>query len=125
MVLGLVVATRVAGWMVSVLGVWAAWTYRVSAVPGWLLLTIVIAAAVFFFLLGILLPTLVTGFLHPVPIGLLAAAVVALATAQWLPGVGLAISAVLARAVRSGALAVQKHVVLNERGRIDSPDAPA
>jgi hypothetical protein len=125
MLLALVVATRVAGWVVSALVVWAAWTHRVSAIRGWLLSTIVVAAAIFFFLLGILLPTLVAGFLHPLPIGLLAAAVVTLATTQWLQGVALAIGAVLARAVRSGALAVQKHTGLNERGRIDPPDAPA
>jgi Common central domain of tyrosinase len=89
---------------------WAAWTHRVSAIPGWLLPTVIVAAAVFFFLLAVLLPTIASGFLQPLPIGLLAAAVVAAATAQWFPAVALAIGAALARAVRNAALAVGAHL---------------
>jgi hypothetical protein len=110
-------ASRAAGWIVSALAVWAAWTHRISAMPGWLLSTVIVAAAVFLFLLGVFLPTLVSGFLQPVPIGLFAAAMVALATAQWLPAVALAVGAALARAVRNGAVAVGDHM----RGEAPTP----
>jgi len=108
---------RAAGWIVSALVVWAAWTHRISAIPGWLLSSVIVAAAVFLFLLGVFLPTLVSGFLQPLPIGLFAAAMVALATAQWLPAVALAIGAALARAVRNGAIAVGDHM----RGEAPTP----
>ena len=110
-------ASRAAGWIVSALAVWAAWTHRISAMPGWLLSTVIVAAAAFLFLLGVFLPTLVSGFLQPVPIGLFAAAMVAVATAQCLPAVALAVGAALARAVRNGAVAVGDHM----RGEAPTP----
>jgi hypothetical protein len=115
---GVVLAYRVAGWAVSALLVWATWTHRVSAIPGWLLSTVIVAAAVFFFLVAVLLPPVAAGFLYPLPIGLLAAAGVAIATAQRVPAVVLAIAAALAHAVRNAALAVGDHL------RHEAPTTP-
>jgi len=118
MAVGLVLAYRAAGWIVSALLVWAAWTHRISAIPGWLLSTVIVSAAVLLFLLAFLLPTLASGFLQPLPIGLLTAAVVAAATAQSVPAVALAIGAALALAVRNAAAAVGDHL------RGEAPTSP-
>lgn len=43
--LTLALVARAAGWIVSAFVIWAAWTHGVSASPGWLLSTIIVAAA--------------------------------------------------------------------------------
>ena len=105
----LVVLNRIAGLLCSVLLVWAAWTHRISAIQPWLLSTIVVGAAVVFFVLSVATPRLVIGFLTTIPLGLGAAALVAVATAQWFPAVALAIGAALAIRVIRGARALLRH----------------
>jgi hypothetical protein len=103
---GLVVVYRAAGWVVSALAVWATWTHRISGISGWLLSTVIVASLILLDGLSLLgAPDIVVGFLYPVPIGLLAAAVVAAATAQWLPAVCLGVGGLLvlyARAASKG-----------------------
>jgi hypothetical protein len=107
MALALVV-NGLTGWVASALIVWSVWTHHVSSIPGWLLSTAIVAAAVLLVVLSVAIPGAVKGFLRSVPVGLIAGAVVALATAQWLPALTLGIGAILARAVRAGAQAVKE-----------------
>ena len=99
------------GWIVSALAVWATWTHGISAIPGWLLSTVIVAALALLYGLSVLgVPDVVMGFLYPVPTGLFAAAVVAVATAQWLPAICLAIGAFLALYVRAASKGISDYL---------------
>jgi hypothetical protein len=103
------VVNRVTGLIGSALVVWAAWTHRVSAIPGWALSSVIVGAAIFLFLLSVATPRPVKDFLWSVRVGLVVAAAIALATAQWFPAVALGIGAVLAGAVEAAAKGVEVH----------------
>ena len=108
------VVNGVTSWIASALLVRSAWTHRVSAIPGWELSAALVAVAVLLFLLGVAIPRPVKDFTRFLPVGLIAAAGVALGTGQWLPALALAIGAALAKRVRSAAQAAEAHIKEHE-----------
>lgn len=101
----LVVVPRVIAWASAAFLVWAAWTHRLSALPGWLLSTVVVATAIVLFCLTVAVPTLAKALLRPLSLALSLSAIVSVATKQWAGGIATTAGAMLAVALLKGAVA--------------------